>query len=125
LPQLAGLYGNAYASTFKHIFPDIGLDKNKLHHARSMTLSLLSFSSYFYYLESRWHSVFNRKKWFDDFARSRGFDPLIASNWYKMNYSQLALQEVSIIYNIMFFEFEFLYRKILSISSAKLFLLIV
>eukprot|EP00026_Physarum_polycephalum_P001205 Phypoly_transcript_01206.p1 GENE.Phypoly_transcript_01206~~Phypoly_transcript_01206.p1 ORF type:complete len:647 (+),score=92.12 Phypoly_transcript_01206:1465-3405(+) len=75
--NVAGLYGNAYASTFKHIFPEIGLDKNKLYHAR----------------RSRWNSIFNRKKWFDEFASSRGFDPLIAANWYKKTHAQLAQQE--------------------------------
>lgn len=31
-----------------------------------------------------WGEVKNRKKFFDDFASDRNFDPLISENWYSI-----------------------------------------
>eukprot|EP00026_Physarum_polycephalum_P000668 Phypoly_transcript_00669.p1 GENE.Phypoly_transcript_00669~~Phypoly_transcript_00669.p1 ORF type:complete len:889 (+),score=100.09 Phypoly_transcript_00669:213-2879(+) len=37
-----------------------------------------------------WTSPANRRKYFDDFARHHGFDPLVHENWYSISVAQLA-----------------------------------
>eukprot|EP00026_Physarum_polycephalum_P001147 Phypoly_transcript_01148.p1 GENE.Phypoly_transcript_01148~~Phypoly_transcript_01148.p1 ORF type:complete len:746 (+),score=87.76 Phypoly_transcript_01148:82-2319(+) len=53
------------------LFPEIGLDEDKFPLRPN------------YY----WKSEKNRRKFFDDFAGSQNFDPLIPKNWYDANWS--------------------------------------
>ena len=92
-----------------------------------MSLSFCFFFVFVFFLSvititqgSRWHTISSRKKWFEDFARSRGFDPLIADNWYKITPSQLAQQEVS---SLLFFSLVLSFD--LFFFSSPLFLLFV
>eukprot|EP00026_Physarum_polycephalum_P002865 Phypoly_transcript_02874.p1 GENE.Phypoly_transcript_02874~~Phypoly_transcript_02874.p1 ORF type:complete len:846 (+),score=138.45 Phypoly_transcript_02874:54-2591(+) len=73
-------YSNSPFFPAMHLFPEIGLDVTK-------------FSSVpkFY-----WTDVKNRRKFFEDVARKRGFDPLIPENWYSVpNIYMLSLKSVS------------------------------
>jgi hypothetical protein len=46
------------------------------------------------YLGGYWARHKNRKQFFDDYARSNGFDPLIARNWHKQPYSKFLTLKV-------------------------------
>eukprot|EP00026_Physarum_polycephalum_P002735 Phypoly_transcript_02743.p1 GENE.Phypoly_transcript_02743~~Phypoly_transcript_02743.p1 ORF type:complete len:836 (+),score=105.65 Phypoly_transcript_02743:77-2584(+) len=60
-------YNNSVPRALLDLFPDIGLVK-----AKFQTLSL-------------WSKVRNRRKFFEDYAKDHGFDPLIPENWYKQS----------------------------------------
>ena len=45
------------------------------------------------FLERYFHNKDNVKKHFDEFAASKGFDPLVAENWY--SFTAVELREVS------------------------------
>jgi len=58
-------YRGNRARALAHVFPDIGLDANKL------ITRQYNISSY-------------RRKFFDSYARESGFDPLVPENWYSI-----------------------------------------
>eukprot|EP00026_Physarum_polycephalum_P001070 Phypoly_transcript_01071.p1 GENE.Phypoly_transcript_01071~~Phypoly_transcript_01071.p1 ORF type:complete len:1197 (-),score=193.28 Phypoly_transcript_01071:69-3659(-) len=62
------LFHYSYVKVIMKLFPDIGLVSNKFQNIYG----------------GFWHSVKNRKLFFDGFAARNGFDPLIASNWYNI-----------------------------------------
>ena len=43
-----------------------------------------------------WKNRVYRKSFFDKFAKSQGFDPLVAKNWYNVTLSQIKQQKVYI-----------------------------
>eukprot|EP00026_Physarum_polycephalum_P008336 Phypoly_transcript_08418.p1 GENE.Phypoly_transcript_08418~~Phypoly_transcript_08418.p1 ORF type:complete len:268 (+),score=33.53 Phypoly_transcript_08418:1-804(+) len=61
-------HSNNVAKTLVDLFPDIGLRISKFDNT-----SLL------------WKSKVNRKRFFEDFARENGFEPLIPENWYSQS----------------------------------------
>jgi len=50
-----------------------------------------SFNSFFLFVEMRWQDAGARKKFFLDFAKREGFDPLVPENWY--NAKRISLQK--------------------------------
>lgn len=48
---------------------------------------------YLFYLEFHWLDPENRRKFFDNFAQKKGFDPNIAENWYHGITSAEIMQE--------------------------------
>ena len=84
-----------------HAFPDVGLDRGRFHQVPSMI-----FSSLFHFvfsfslvhanvkLESHWHDIVNRRRYFEQYAHSRGFDPLIAERWYSVQVGDLLTHKV-------------------------------
>eukprot|EP00026_Physarum_polycephalum_P001669 Phypoly_transcript_01671.p1 GENE.Phypoly_transcript_01671~~Phypoly_transcript_01671.p1 ORF type:complete len:1064 (+),score=159.93 Phypoly_transcript_01671:260-3193(+) len=68
----AGLIGGHYKRSISDAlmanYPDIGLDPGKFK---------LKSKEY-------WNDIANRKRFFDDFAEKRKFDPLISENWYNI-----------------------------------------
>ena len=61
-------------------------------------MSLATFSNFFNLASSdgQWATKEGQRKFFDDFARERGFDPLVATNWY--NVSCYAIYETKVDY---------------------------
>eukprot|EP00026_Physarum_polycephalum_P006606 Phypoly_transcript_06655.p1 GENE.Phypoly_transcript_06655~~Phypoly_transcript_06655.p1 ORF type:complete len:580 (+),score=87.68 Phypoly_transcript_06655:116-1741(+) len=59
-------YNGSLARALLDVFPDIGLDK----------------SSFKFLQITHWSDVENRRRFFLDFSRKLGFDPLVAKNWY-------------------------------------------
>jgi len=56
-------YGNNLKKALLHVYPNIGLDKNKFN------------------AKYNWTNIANRRAYLIDFAKSRGFDPLVFDNW--------------------------------------------
>eukprot|EP00026_Physarum_polycephalum_P002270 Phypoly_transcript_02276.p1 GENE.Phypoly_transcript_02276~~Phypoly_transcript_02276.p1 ORF type:complete len:794 (+),score=74.23 Phypoly_transcript_02276:119-2500(+) len=69
-------HSNSVSKALLDLFPEIGLDKLRL---KSTIL---------------WNAV-NRRKFFEDFAKSHAFDPLLASNWYSHSQKHIAQQKGS------------------------------
>jgi len=61
---------NSLAQALVDLFPNIGLNKSKLR-------------------KSPWDDVNNRRKFFEIFAKSQGFDPLIPENWHKQDLKKI------------------------------------
>ena len=51
---------------------------------KNLILHILFSNSTINTIGSYWHDLNNRKSFFDDFAKSKGFDPLLPENWYKI-----------------------------------------
>lgn len=85
-------YGGGYINTIKNTFPEIVFDDTKfsLHSLRTYYLLnlfyLLIFNFILYLiLEEHWKDVKNRRKYFDTFAKTKEFDPLLSSSWYNIS----------------------------------------
>eukprot|EP00026_Physarum_polycephalum_P002322 Phypoly_transcript_02328.p1 GENE.Phypoly_transcript_02328~~Phypoly_transcript_02328.p1 ORF type:complete len:917 (+),score=144.55 Phypoly_transcript_02328:40-2790(+) len=63
--RLMDYYGGSFVKAIETIYPDIGFDPSKAYRKR-----------YF------WVSQENRTQFFNDYAREKGFDPLVPENWY-------------------------------------------
>lgn len=48
-------------------------------------------------MPSYWRIAINRKRFFDGIAKKKGYDPLIANNWYKINHDSIYAEKVQII----------------------------
>eukprot|EP00026_Physarum_polycephalum_P008136 Phypoly_transcript_08214.p1 GENE.Phypoly_transcript_08214~~Phypoly_transcript_08214.p1 ORF type:complete len:513 (-),score=83.64 Phypoly_transcript_08214:5-1384(-) len=57
-------YGHSVPAALSKVFPDIGIDKSRFPRAGT------------------WEKVANRRKFFEDYAASHGFEPLVPENWY-------------------------------------------
>lgn len=49
--------------------------------------------------DQRWGKIENRRKFFEDYAKEKGFDPLVPHNWYRLPRSDIADIKVLIIIN--------------------------
>eukprot|EP00026_Physarum_polycephalum_P001974 Phypoly_transcript_01978.p1 GENE.Phypoly_transcript_01978~~Phypoly_transcript_01978.p1 ORF type:complete len:752 (+),score=127.08 Phypoly_transcript_01978:45-2300(+) len=63
-------YQGSVIKALLHLFPDIGIEENKFSHLP----------------KGYWSNFENRKKFFDDFGREQGFDPLVPQNWYSITW---------------------------------------
>eukprot|EP00026_Physarum_polycephalum_P000368 Phypoly_transcript_00368.p1 GENE.Phypoly_transcript_00368~~Phypoly_transcript_00368.p1 ORF type:complete len:1106 (+),score=136.69 Phypoly_transcript_00368:1680-4997(+) len=61
-------YNGSISKALMHLFPDIGLDP-------------LSFANA---PKNIWENVCNVRRWFENFATQRGFDPLHVAEWYQI-----------------------------------------
>lgn len=57
-------------------------------------------------------NVQNRRKFFDQYAKEQGFDPLIVENWYATNLQKLLSKKVC-----AFLSFFFFYKNVISINN--------
>ena len=86
------------------VYPDIGLDSLLFHSYRgffSLPLSplyLLHFSHLsallFSTSGSDWRNKARRKQFFDDYAKTNGFDSNIADNWYTVSFARILSTKV-------------------------------
>ena len=75
-------YSNSPFFPALHLFPEIGLDVTKF--ASVPSKKTLRNIELIIYLEFHWSDNYNRRQFFEQVAQKRGFDPLIAENWYKV-----------------------------------------
>ena len=64
--MLQRAFGGSFIDALITSFPELSFDKSKFLKAPG----------------HYWKNTQNIKAWFDDFAKTKGFDPLIADNWY-------------------------------------------
>eukprot|EP00026_Physarum_polycephalum_P002910 Phypoly_transcript_02919.p1 GENE.Phypoly_transcript_02919~~Phypoly_transcript_02919.p1 ORF type:complete len:813 (+),score=74.97 Phypoly_transcript_02919:109-2547(+) len=62
-------YSGSITRALLDVYPDIGLDETQF--------SVV--------LKHYWGQPLNRRKWFDNYAQRKGFDPLVPENWYNIN----------------------------------------
>jgi hypothetical protein len=63
-------------------------------------------------IESHWKNEKNRRDLFCEIARERGFDPLVANNWYPISYSSLWNFKVMLYFLIVIYILFVLFNKI-------------
>lgn len=79
-------YGGGYINTIKNVFPEIEFDESQFSlYALRKYYFLWIIITIFIILEEHWKDVKNRRRYFDSFANSHNFDPLLASNWYNLS----------------------------------------
>eukprot|EP00026_Physarum_polycephalum_P001576 Phypoly_transcript_01578.p1 GENE.Phypoly_transcript_01578~~Phypoly_transcript_01578.p1 ORF type:complete len:1027 (+),score=73.79 Phypoly_transcript_01578:436-3081(+) len=66
--MMKNYYGDDRIFALMDIYPDIGLDTTKFNHMKT----------------NHWKYFANRRKFFDEFAVQKSFDPLLPSNWYSV-----------------------------------------
>ena len=95
-------YDDSIPTALMDLFPEIGLDRMQFSHCMFRFNCFCSFFSSFYLLlilflssfdplfiffltllAGPWRYEENRRQFFEDYAKSSGFDPLLAHNWYK------------------------------------------
>eukprot|EP00026_Physarum_polycephalum_P002139 Phypoly_transcript_02143.p1 GENE.Phypoly_transcript_02143~~Phypoly_transcript_02143.p1 ORF type:complete len:817 (+),score=78.77 Phypoly_transcript_02143:221-2671(+) len=67
--QLLDYYEGSFVEALLHLYPQIGLDRSAFFGTKSV------------------------RKFFDEFARENGFDPLVAQNWYQVSTSDIRKKE--------------------------------
>ena len=104
--------GNVKSALF-HLFPNIGLDRFRFSILRMSSYphlppsSFIDFIYFIYYIYSFiylfvyiiftgnfWEDPKNKRDFFDRFAKERGFDSLIPSNWYPITLHEILATEV-------------------------------
>ena len=94
-----------------HLYPNVGFDKTKFYILPGIFSSIFSFLfvsfcsfcsilflfvNIIYVAAKYWQEGRSIKKFFDEFAQKKGFDPLIAKNWYLVSVAEiLAAHKVS------------------------------
>lgn len=87
--QLLNHYDGYLCNALLDCYPNIGL---LLKFFKSN--SLIRFHHVYIYKGNPWSDRKDRKQYFGEVARSRGFDPLVAENWYSVSYDQLLRVQV-------------------------------
>jgi hypothetical protein len=72
------------------LFPDIGFDKSKFIKCMYSPRRKKKLIEYI----GPWHYQVNRRRFFENFAFSEKFDPLVAENWYAQPVSKILATEV-------------------------------
>eukprot|EP00026_Physarum_polycephalum_P002904 Phypoly_transcript_02913.p1 GENE.Phypoly_transcript_02913~~Phypoly_transcript_02913.p1 ORF type:complete len:747 (+),score=87.92 Phypoly_transcript_02913:75-2315(+) len=76
VPILAAFNGSI-VNAILHTFPDIGLEKAKFRQVP----------------KSHWQSISNRRKYLEQYAKSKGFDPLVTTNWYSVQVADFLIHK--------------------------------
>jgi hypothetical protein len=86
-------YNNSLSQALIEVYPEIGLRAHKFKIVPSMLffflLKIFLKKMFIFPLEHHYSNKENIKQFFDDFASSNGFDPLIAENWYSVTLADL------------------------------------
>ena len=106
-------YKFSVAAALLDLFPNIGLTKSKF-----MCMFFLFF--FFFYSHSFiytsflffnycnavfWRDSNNRRRFFEEYAKEEGFNPLIAADWYTQTLDKLMLNKVSQFSPLFFLSF--------------------
>jgi hypothetical protein len=112
-------HNRSVAQALIDLFPNLEIDKTKFEHASNLnSFSFYLFSFFFSFSLSTcnfehteiWQTAENRRKFFEEYAREKGFDPLIADNWYQQSIKDVVAKKVKIFCLFLFlFFFSFLF----------------
>ena len=95
-------YEGSIANALLSLFPNIGLDPSKFRVRGGNNSPLLSLSLFFpplilMYFFIVWKDVKQRRKFFIDYAKANGFDPLKANDWYSQPKERIMAVKVSFL----------------------------
>ena len=78
------------------VYPAIGLEERKFKHLAKSIFVVHSFcmSSMLTPHLDHWKNINNRRNFFVNFSRVKGFDPLVPTNWYSCSYWELCNSKV-------------------------------
>lgn len=89
-------FNGSVVRALAHVYPDLDLQDSQFDKMSSK--SALSFALYFVYLYcclgNYWLSANNRRTFFDNIAKRKGFDPLVPSNWYSLKRGNVLNEKV-------------------------------
>lgn len=86
------------------MFPEIGLKREKFFYAGRMSLTIFfniiinNNDLIFIVVEGHWTDLNNRRRVFEDYAKSKGFDPLIPKFWYSQHATSINSFKVFILF---------------------------
>jgi hypothetical protein len=74
-------YKFSFVKALMAVFPEIGLEEIKFHKQPSTFIHYLLIKHFLMYIGKFWRSIEARRAVFNNFARQRGFNPLVGRNW--------------------------------------------
>lgn len=80
------------ASAVIDAYPTIKLERLQFVSSAGMFIASLPCSKF--PSGDRWRDVNNRREFFENFAAKKGFDPLIAENWYTFTREDILAEKV-------------------------------
>jgi hypothetical protein len=80
-------YAYSHRNALAEVYPDIGLDKNKF---------------------MQWDKISTRRAFFDKIAKEKGFNPLVAENWFKITPEEIVSFQVYPLFSILNSQFSIL-----------------
>ena len=80
------MFSGSFVRALLYAFPDIGLERNKLHNMSRMSNNDRRGTGkeiiYFVAIGNFWSIWHNRREYFVAYAEENNFDPLVPDNWY-------------------------------------------
>eukprot|EP00026_Physarum_polycephalum_P000419 Phypoly_transcript_00420.p1 GENE.Phypoly_transcript_00420~~Phypoly_transcript_00420.p1 ORF type:complete len:1013 (+),score=147.72 Phypoly_transcript_00420:21-3059(+) len=84
-PAIFAHYSGSISTALREIYPDMEIDESK-------------FSGII--TENKWRNPLNRRKFMDEYAAKKGFDPLIPENWYTIKGDDVVEAQGGTLYNL-------------------------
>ena len=89
-PNMLRAFGGSFIDALVASFPELSFDKSKFLTVPRMFTQLNTLIHLTINKGYHWSNTQNIKAWFDDFARTKGFNPLIAANWYEFSFKDIS-----------------------------------
>lgn len=85
-------YKGSIEDALMDLYPNIGMDRQLFSTALGNSLPFVS--SFNAHIDKHFHSAENRTAFFDEFAKNRGFDPLLADKWSTISKAEIMEEKV-------------------------------
>lgn len=79
---------SSLSQALKDLFPEVEWDRNKFSYSSKLVPSTCDSTSELFNLilsDGYWQDPQNRRKFMDEYAKARNFDPLVPHNWYSVS----------------------------------------
>ena len=80
-----------YFNILQQAFPDVTFDSTAFIYCKSFSLFAFQCTDI---LLAPWRVITNRKRFFENYAKEHGFDPLVPENWYLQSRKRIANYKV-------------------------------
>lgn len=95
-------HGHSIYKTLNDLFPDVNFDKKRLPAYKStFPFLLLLIIAFLIWFLDEWNNADNRRMFFDQFAKEKGFSSLNAHHWYNISKKSLLAVKVRYISMIL------------------------
>lgn len=99
--MLYNYYSHSHIKALLQVYPEVNFKQHRFSHVSSILIRTINIFTYDFIHENYWSEESNKKLFFDDFAASNNFDPLIAKNWYSVKHSEL--EDFGVLDHIWFY----------------------
>ena len=92
--MILAYYNSELAACLMHLYPDIGLEREKCMRSLFLWVLFCQPNAFIVATNPSVATNLQGRIFFDRFAATHGFDPLVAANWYKVTYHSLSKHQV-------------------------------